>query len=85
MDLEQANIEMFDAKALGVSEIRWRKYIEGVEIKNYITGYKRIDCSGIQITLKGLEYLQENSIMQKIYKASKGIVDVAGAVATIVK
>lgn len=33
----------------------------------------RVDIRKIRITLKGLEYLQENSIMNKIYKAAKGI------------
>lgn len=32
------------------------------------------------ITLKGLEYLQENSMMQKIYKTMKGIKDVVPAI-----
>ena len=32
------------------------------------------------ITLKGLEYLQENSMMQKIYKTTKGIKDVVPAI-----
>lgn len=32
------------------------------------------------ITLKGLEYLQENSMMQKICKTMKGIKDVVPAI-----
>lgn len=28
----------------------------------------------IRITLKGLEYLQENSMMKKVYNAVKGII-----------
>ena len=34
------------------------------------------DLSNIKITLKGLEYLQENSIMQRMYKAAKGIAEI---------
>lgn len=34
----------------------------------------------LEITLKGLEYLQENSMMQKIYKTMKGIKDVVPAI-----
>lgn len=30
----------------------------------------------LKFSLKGLEYLQENSMMQKIYKTMKGIKDV---------
>lgn len=85
MDLEKANIDMFSAQKLGVSQQRWNKYIEmmydvgyikGVEITEYISGEKEIYCEDIQITLKGLEYLQENSIMQRIYKTAKGVKDV---------
>lgn len=50
-------------------------YIKGVEITRDITGDRNVDCRYIQITLKGLEYLQENSIMRKIYKAAAGISD----------
>ena len=32
MDLPHANIEMFNAEALGVSEERWKKYIEMMDI-----------------------------------------------------
>lgn len=34
----------------------------------------------LEITLKGLEYLQENSMMQKIYKTMEGIKDVVPAI-----
>ncbi len=85
MDLNKANLEMFDATTLEVSKERWNKYIElmvdcgyvkGVRITPYINGNVRIDCSDIQITLKGLEYLQENSLMRKAYKIAKGIADI---------
>lgn len=81
MDLPHANIEMFNAEALGVSEERWKKYIEmmldcgyikGVNVISYITREKIVDCRDIQITLKGLEYMQEylweNSMMKKVVK-----------------
>ena len=34
-----------------------------------------MDIDDIRITLKGLEYLSENSIMQRLYKAAKGITE----------
>ena len=34
----------------------------------------------LNFSLKGLEYLQENSMMQKIYKTMKGIKDVVPAI-----
>lgn len=41
-----------------------------------IVGMTFCDCSDIKITLKGLEYLQENSIMRKIYRTAQGIKDI---------
>ena len=51
-------------------------YITGVEIQRFITGETSVDARDIRITLKGLEYLQENGIMRKLYKAAKGIADI---------
>ena len=85
MDLPQFDIEQIGPAALGVSKERWCRYIEmmldagyikGAEISRYITGETAVDARNMRITLKGLEYLQENSIMQKLYKAAKGIADV---------
>ena len=51
-------------------------YIKGVRVYEDITGETCIDDEGIRITLKGLEYLQENSMMKRIYKAVKGIKEI---------
>lgn len=84
MDLDQCNIDSISPERLKVSEKRWNKYIEmlsdtgyikGVNIQKYIDGGVEIDIENIRITLKGLEYLCENSVMQRMYKAEKGIVD----------
>lgn len=84
MVLEQCNMECISPEKLKISEERWNKYIEmlldagyikGVRIQKYVTGDTSIDADDIRITLKGLEYLSENSIMQKMYKAAKGITD----------
>lgn len=85
MDAERADMEKCGPAALCVSEQRWLRYIEmmtdvgyikGVRIIEDITGTRNCNCDNIQITLKGLEYLQENSIMRKIYNAAKGIKEV---------
>ena len=84
MDLENVDIERISSNNLGISQQRWNKYMEmlldagyikGVTIQKYVTGETNVDAEDIQITLKGLEYLSENSIMQKMYKAAKGITD----------
>ena len=38
-------------------------------------GEMRVDIENIRITLKGLEYLSENSIMQRMYNVTNGITD----------
>ena len=89
MDLPEFDISLIDADKLGVSGERWSRYIEmmadvgyikGVSISKDITGSMNVDADNMRITLKGLEYLQENSIMQKMYKVSKGLTDVINAV-----
>ena len=85
MDLPEFDISIIGADKLGVSEERWARYIEmmsdvgyikGISISKDITGSMNVDADNMRITLKGLEYLQENSIMQKIYKAAKGIKEI---------
>ena len=83
-DVQQIGHEALGAthEALGATHERWCRYMEmmadvgyitGVEIQRFITGETSVDARDIQITLKGLEYLQENGIMRKLYKAAKGI------------
>ncbi|MDD6266456.1 MAG: YjcQ family protein [Clostridium sp.] len=85
LDSPKVDISRCDAEQLGVSENRWCSYIEmmedvgyikGAVIKRNIYGETLIDCDNMKITLKGLEYLQENSVMQRIYKTLKGIKEV---------
>lgn len=85
MDLPEFDISQIGANALGVSEERWARYLEmmadvgyikGISVVRDITGATRIKGSNIRITLKGLEYLQENTIMKKIYNTAKGIKEV---------
>ena len=85
MDYPAFDIEQIGAHALGVSDERWCRYIEmmadvgyikGVSLSRSMSGDMMVDAQNIRITLKGLEYLQENSIMQRIYKAAKGIKEI---------
>lgn len=85
MDLPKFDINDIGADALGVSKERWARYMEmmadvgyikGVTVKRNILDATVIEAKNIRITLKGLEYLQENSIMRKIYNAAKGIKEV---------
>lgn len=82
MDLPGFDVQQIGHEALGATHERWCRYMEmmadvgyikGVELQRFITGETSVDARDIQITLKGLEYLQENGIMRKLYKAAKGI------------
>ena len=90
MDLPEFDIDQIGHEALGVSKERWARYIEmmvdvgyikGVCVKYNINGDTIVESHDMRITLKGLEYLQENSIMAKIHKAAQGITEVATTVA----
>ena len=85
MDYTEYDFSCISHEALGVSKERWicyirmmeeNGYIKGAVIQGYVDGSCRIDISGMRITLKGLEYLTENNIMQKLYRAAKGLKDI---------
>lgn len=85
MDLPEFDVEQIGPDALGVTHERWARYIEmmadvgyikGVEVVRSILGETTVSAKNIRITLKGLEYLQENSIMQKMYQAAKGLKEI---------
>lgn len=85
MDLPAFDIEELGIEGLKVSHERLNRnfemlqdagLIKGADLSVSITGDTFLkNPKRIRITLKGLEYLQENSIMQKMYRAAKGITD----------
>lgn len=86
MDCPAFDVSQIDAEHLGVSQERWARYIEmmadvgyikGVRVMRDLTGETEIEAPNIRITLKGLEYLQENSIMRKMYNFAKGVKEVS--------
>ena len=85
MDYPEFELSQIDYNKLDISKERWARYLEmmadigyikGIRVYKDITGETVVDNDDIRITLKGLEYLTENSIMQRIYKATKGIKDI---------
>ena len=79
LDYEKFYMNEICSERLGISKSRWLKYMEmladagyikNIEIKQYIYGDCELIDDGIQITLKGLEYLSENTIMQRIFSAA---------------
>lgn len=86
LDFEEFDLKTISSDKLGISEERYRKYIEMLVDSGYIKGIRvyrdllgdiQIEEDNVRITLKGLEYLSENTIMQRMYKLAKGIKDVS--------
>ena len=75
MDLEEFDRNSISAEALGLSTPKWSRLMAMLVKEGYITGgetwnamdcgYPRVALSRPELTLKGLEYLEENSLMKK--------------------
>ena len=85
MDADEFDAAAVSAKRVGITENRWAAllkmladsgYIEGVQIYQPADGGIIVNFIHPRITLKGLEYLEENSMMKKAYRIAKGIKDV---------
>lgn len=85
MDFEGLDIVSISAERLGVTQNRWQAifkmlldngYVEGMQVYGSADGSISITCDTPRITLKGLEYLEENSMMKKAYRLAKGIKDI---------
>jgi DNA-binding Lrp family transcriptional regulator len=85
MDSKGFDIEKISPNILNISEERWVKYINMLIDAGYIKGIEAhydineeldVNINRLEITLKGLEYLSENTIMQRIYKMAKGISEI---------
>lgn len=85
MDYDEPDMDRISAKALGITENRWVAimeqlvsfgYIEGVSVKRSADGAVAISECNPRITIKGLEYLAENSLMKKAANMANGIVEI---------
>lgn len=84
MDYEEFDTEAISPETLKISQNRWNA-IMGMLIDNgYVKGAFQVTSLGgngikigrdAQITLKGLEYLNDNSFMKKAAEVAKGISD----------
>ena len=83
MDLEEFDMELIGYKELDIIKPRWSRIVSMLKEQEYIQGidvwysldqdYPRVKLVRPEITLNGLEYLNENSMMKKVYNAAKGI------------
>lgn len=85
MDYDDFNTEPIEAEQLGVTFSRWKKIMKMLSEEGFLTGVLIIETDGGElivklknpaITLKGLEYLNENSLMKKAANIAKGISDI---------
>ena len=73
MDLDALDRSRLTPEALGVTERRWLALWEMLAK----AGYVDVELSrNPRITLRGLEYLQENALMKKAAQLAKGIAEI---------
>ena len=85
MDHDGLDERVISADKLGISENRRiailkmladSGYVEGVHIRVSVDGIIAVGMNRPRITLRGLEYLEENSLMKRAYKMLKGVKDI---------
>lgn len=87
MDCEELDVDRLSPEALNITYAMWtniltmlyeEKLIKGIVIKKYVDEAKPVivNYRNIQITMRGLAYLEENSLMLKAKNLAKGIVDI---------
>lgn len=87
MDRDEFDALQLDPEVLGISENRRDALLVMIQKEGYIEGLRLVQYDGMdapkvlmklshpRITLKGLEYLEENSFMRRAADIAKGIVD----------
>lgn len=86
MDLEEFDKNTISPEALELSLPKWSRIMAMLLNEGYITGgqtwnamncaYPRVSLTRPELTLKGLEYLEENSLMKKAANIAKGIIEI---------
>lgn len=79
MDEDSFDKSEISFEELKISEARWIKLMEMLASEGYIQGVSIINSLGrthLRITLKGLEYLEENSLMKKAGHLIKGVTEI---------
>lgn len=73
-------LEELTPERFGISENRFSRYlqmlqsagyIDGVDVREFTDGNRTVSYSGIEITLEGIQFLLENSMMRKIAAAAE--------------
>lgn len=86
LDYEEFDIEAISPFRLGITRERWERLLVMMQDDGYISGLVLTKCLGDsyrrisepvrpEITIKGLEYLENNSFMRRAASMIKGAVD----------
>lgn len=86
MDLEEWDSKLLSPEALGISLPMWSRLMAMLLKEGYITGgeawessdvsYPKVKLTRPEITLKGLEYLEENGLMKKAGEMLKEVIHI---------
>lgn len=86
MDFEEFDEFCISPENLGISKERWKIIMNELVNEGYIKGVSLIPIVGSStkeikiikpiLTLKGMEYMEENSMMKKAANVAKGIIDI---------
>ena len=86
MDLEEWDSKLLSPEALGISLPMWSRLMAMLLKEGYITGreeggtfdvgYPKVKLMRPEITLKGLEYLEENGLMKKAGERLKEVIHI---------
>lgn len=86
MDLEEWDSNLLSPEVLGISLPMWSRLMAMLLKEGYITGgeawksfdvsYPKVKLVRPEITLKGLEYLEENSLMKKAGEMLKEVIHI---------
>lgn len=87
MDYDEFDVRPISHTALGISRERWESVLVMLQKNGYIDGLlitqtlssrrpQIVEVGGLTITLQGLEYLNENSLMKRAGNLAKGLVDI---------
>ncbi len=75
MDYEEFDNELLSPEAIKLSVPKWSRIMALIVKEGYVTGiscmYPRVKLIRPEITLKGLEYLEQNSLMKKAANIAK--------------
>lgn len=87
LDVEEPDLSRIGAAALGMTQAKWSRIMKMLADDGYIDGLMIIDLNNAPfplveltnattLTLKGLEYLEDNTMMKKAAKVVKDVVSI---------